>query len=76
MLAANAPRGIKRPHGIAVEDTRNATRDAFSDDAFLDSLTHALDDRHVRLHVERERGQTSRFHDPTERAQTPPLGAT
>jgi len=77
MLAASAPKGIKRPHGIAVEDMRNATSDAFSDDAFLNSLTVALDDRYVRLlHVERERGQTSRFHYATERAQTPPLGAT
>ena len=76
MLAANAARGIKRPHGVAVEDMRNATSDAFSDGAFLDSLTVALDDRHLRLHVEREREQTSRFHCATERAQTPPLGAT
>ena len=76
LAAASASRGIKRPHGVAVEDMRNATSDAFSDGAFLDSLTVALDDRHLRLHVERERGQTSRFHYATERAQTPPLGAT
>lgn len=76
MPSPNAARGMKRPHGIEIEETRNATRDAFSDDAFLDSLTVALDDRHFRLLNVRERAESARFHYPTERAQTPPMGST
>ena len=68
--------GIKRPHGVAAEDMRNATSDAFSDEAFLHVLTVALNERERRL-VETERAQATRFdYAPPERAQTPPLGST
>jgi hypothetical protein len=74
MLTARA--GIKRPHGVAAEDMRNATSDAFSDEAFLHVLTVALNERERRL-VETERAQATRFdYAPPERAQTPPLGST
>ena len=74
MLTARA--GVKRPHGVAAGDMRHATSNAFSDEAFLDVLTAALDERERRL-VETERRQTARFHyAPPERAQTPPLGST
>ena len=74
MLTARA--GVKRPHGVAAGDMRHATSNAFSDEAFLDVLTAALDERELRL-VETERRQAARFHyAPPERAQTPPLGST
>ena len=74
MLTARA--GVKRPHGVAAGDMRHATSNAFSDEAFLDVLTAALDERERRL-VETERRQAARFHyAPPERAQTPPLGST
>ena len=74
MLTARA--GVKRPHGVAAGDMRHATSYAFSDEAFLDVLTAALDERERRL-VETERRQAARFHyAPPERAQTPPLVPT
>ena len=74
MLTARA--GVKRPHGVAAGDMRHATSYAFSDEAFLDVLTAALDEREWRL-VETERSQAARFHyAPPERAQTPPLVPT
>ena len=74
MLTARA--GVKRPHGVAAGDMRHATSNAFSNEAFLDVLTAALDERELRL-VETERRQAARFHyAPPERAQTPPLGST